>query len=62
MFKSEVDYRLAKWMLINLYHQESITEEELRRAWKAVAEIYQSPFLEVEHMEEEFGSVVMVSE
>lgn len=33
MFEKEVDYRLAKWLLLNMEKDGIITADELRLAW-----------------------------
>lgn len=62
MFKNEVDYRLAKWLLLNMAKDGGITDAELHLAWRNIASIYEPPFLEVEDLDEEIGDGVIVDE
>ena len=48
MFETEVEYRLAKWILANMLQDGIISESEMQKAWKKIAEHYKPPFLEVE--------------
>lgn len=45
MFEKEVDYRLAKWLLLNMEKDGIITVDELRLAWINIAGHYEPPFL-----------------
>lgn len=62
MFKNEVDYRLAKWLLLNMAKDGVITDAELHLAWRNIASFYEPPFLEVENLDEEIGDGVIVDE
>ena len=53
MLKGEVNYRLAKWMLGNLKNQGVITDDEMHKACKLIAEYYNSPFRELENFGED---------
>lgn len=48
LFETEVEYRLAKWILANMLQDGIISESEMQKAWKKIAEHYKPPFLEVE--------------
>lgn len=48
LFETEVEYRLAKWILANMLQDGIISESEVQKAWKKIAEHYKPPFLEVE--------------
>ena len=37
MFGNEVDYRLAKWLLLNMAKDGIITEDEMHIAWMNIA-------------------------
>ena len=60
MFEKEVDYRLAKWILLNLEKDGVITADELRLAWINIAGYYDPPFLEVENLDGKIGDGVIV--
>lgn len=62
MFRNEVDYRLAKWLLLNMAKDGVITDEEMHLAWKDIASSYEPPFLEVENLDAEIGDGVIVDE
>ena len=40
MLEKEVDYRIAKWLLLNMEKDGIITSDELRLAWINIAEHY----------------------
>ena len=44
MFEKEVDYRLAKWLLLNMEKDGIITADALRLAWINIAGHYEPPF------------------
>lgn len=44
MFEKEVDYRLAKWVILNMEKDGVITSDELHLAWMNIAEYYDPPF------------------
>ncbi len=60
MFEKEVDYRLAKWLLLNMEKDGVITADELRLAWIDIAGNYEPPFLEVENLDGKIGEGVIV--
>ena len=60
MFEKEVDYRLAKWLLLNMEKDGIITANELRLAWINIAGHYEPPFLEVENLDGKIGDGVIV--
>ncbi len=60
MFEKEVDYRLAKWLLLNMEKDGVITSDELRLAWINIAGHYEPPFLEVENLDGTIGDGVIV--
>ena len=62
MLKHEVNYRLAKLILVNMKADGIISDEELQAAWKLIAEKYNSPFLELEVFGSEIGDGVVVDE
>lgn len=60
MFEKEVDYRLAKWLLLNMEKDGVITPDELHLAWINIAGHYEPPFLEVENLDGSIGDGVIV--
>lgn len=62
MFKSEVDFRLTKWLIANLSYAGLITDEEMRMIWKRAADHYKSPFSELEDFRRTIGEGVTVDE
>ena len=48
LFESEVEYRLAKWIIAGMLQDDIISDSEMQKAWKKIAEHYKPPFLEVE--------------
>lgn len=60
MFGNEVDYRLAKWLLLNMEKDGIITEDEMHIAWMNIAGYYEPPFLEVENLDGTIGDGVIV--
>lgn len=48
MFETEVEYRLAKWILAGMMQDGVISDSETQKAWKKLAEHYEPPFLEVD--------------
>ncbi|MCD8375591.1 MAG: hypothetical protein LUD69_01450 [Oscillospiraceae bacterium] len=60
MFKKEVNYRLAKWLLLNMEKDGVISSDEMRLAWDKIAEYYAPPFLEVEDFNGIIGDGVTV--
>ena len=59
MFEKEVDYRLAKWLLLNMEKDGIITVDELRLAWINIAGNYEPPVLEVENLDGKIGNGVI---
>ncbi len=62
MLKNEVDYRLAKWLLLNLQAGGLLTDNELRFALGKIAEYYIPPFLSIENLDGQLGDGVIVDE
>ena len=60
LFGTEVEYRLAKWILANMLQDGIISESEMQKAWKKIAEHYKPPFLEVEVVGGTIGDGVTV--
>lgn len=60
MFETEVEYRLAKWLLAGMKQDGIISDDEMQKAWTKIAEHYQPPFLEVEDMDGTIGDGVIV--
>ncbi|MCD7741902.1 MAG: hypothetical protein LUI06_06855 [Ruminococcus sp.] len=60
MFEKEVDYRLAKWLLLNMEKDGVISSNEMRLALDMIAEYYVPPFLEVEDLSGTIGDGVTV--
>lgn len=48
LFETEVEYRLAKWILAGMLQDGTISDSEMQKAWKKIAEYYKPPFLEVD--------------
>ncbi|MCD7801893.1 MAG: hypothetical protein LUH09_03160 [Clostridiales bacterium] len=61
MFEKEVDYRLAKWLLLNMEKDGVISSKEMRLALDKIAEFYVPPFLEVENLSGNIGDGVTVN-
>ncbi len=59
MFEKEVNYRLAKWLLLNMEKDSIISSEELHLAWMNIAGHYEPPFLEVENLDGTIGDGVI---
>lgn len=62
MLKREINYRLAKLILVNMKADGIISDEEMQTVWKLIAEKYKSPFLELEVFGDEIGDGVIVDE
>lgn len=62
MLKNEVNYRLAKWLLLNMAHSGLITDEELKAARRKLAEKLDPPFMDVEDFEGKIGDGVIVDD
>ncbi len=62
MFEKEVDYRLAKWVILNMEKDGVITSDELHLAWMNIAEYYDPPFLELENMDGMIGDGVIIDD
>lgn len=60
MLENEINYRLAKWILLNMEKDGIITPDELRLAWINIAGHYEPPFLDVEDLNGEIGDGVIV--
>ncbi len=60
LFETEVEYRLAKWILANMLQEGIISESEMQKAWEKIAEHYKPPFLEVEVVGGTIGDGVTV--
>lgn len=60
MFETEVEYRLAKWILAGMKQDGVISDSEMQKAWKKIAEHYEPPFLEVENLDGKIGDGVIV--
>lgn len=60
MFEKEVDYRLAKWLLLNMEKDGIITSDEMSLAWINISGHYEPPFLEVENLDGTIGDGVIV--
>lgn len=50
MFTGEVNYRLAKWVLLNMEHDGVLSSAEVRLALVKIAEQYKPPFFELEEL------------
>ena len=50
MFTDEVNYRLAKWVLLNLEHDGVLSSCEVRLALIKIAEQYNPPSFELEEL------------
>jgi len=61
MFEKEVDYRLAKWLLLNMEKDGVISSQEMRLSLDKIAEYYVPPFLEVEDLSGPVGDGVTVN-
>lgn len=60
MLENEVNYRLAKWILLNMEKDGILTAEELRLAWLNTAAYFEPPFLEIENLDGKIGDGVIV--
>ncbi|MCP1638569.1 argininosuccinate lyase [Streptococcus gallinaceus] len=60
MFENEVNYRLAKFLVIQLYHQGLITQSESKKILKELLKWYNPEFQSVEVLEEKLGDGVYV--
>lgn len=60
MLENEINYRLAKWILLNMEKDGIITSDELRLAWINIAGHYEPPFLDVEDLNGGIGDGVNV--
>lgn len=50
MFTGEVNYRLAKWVLLNMEHDGVLSSDEVRLVLVKVAEQCNPPFFELEEL------------
>lgn len=62
MFETEVEYRLAKWILAGMKQDGVISDSEMQKVWKEIAEHYNPPFLEVDVVGGVIGDGVTVDE
>ena len=62
MFKEEVDYRLAKFILVNMCEDNVISDDQMQQAWIAVADYFRAPFLEIDAVGGKIGDGVRVNE
>ena len=60
MFETEVEYRLAKWILAGMLQDGIIGGSEMQKAWKKIAEHYKPPFLEIDVVGGTIGDEVTV--
>ncbi len=60
MLENEVNYRLAKWLLLNMKQDGVISSKELKMAWTRIAKRYNPPFLDVEDFKGTIGDGVTV--
>lgn len=60
LFETEVEYRLAKWILAGMKQDGVISDSEMQKAWKKIAEHYEPPFLEVDDVGGAIGDGVTV--
>lgn len=60
MFKNEVNYRLAKWILGSLKFDRVITDEEMQIAWQKIAEHYEPPLLAIDTVGGAIGEEVTI--
>ena len=56
MLEKEVDYRLAKWLLLNMEKDGVISSKEMQLALDKIAEYYVPPFLEVDDLNGTIGA------
>ena len=54
-FGKEVDFRLSKLILSNLYHDGVLTEKKRDRLWQALLDRYAPPFKGIEDVGEGIG-------
>ena len=50
MFTGEVNYRLAKWVLLNMEHDGVLSSDEVRLVLVKIAEQNNPPFFELEEL------------
>ena len=60
MFENEVNYRLPKFVVEQLYHEEQITKIELKKILKELLKWYHSEFQSVEVIDGKLGDDVYV--
>lgn len=60
LFETEVESRLAKWILAGMKQDGVISDSEMQKAWKKIAEHYEPPFLEVDVVGGAIGDGVTV--
>ena len=60
MFENEVNYRLAKFVVVQLYHQGLLTRVEVKRVIKELMKWYNPEFKSVEVLDEKLGDGIYV--
>ena len=60
LFESEVEYRLAKWIIAGMLQDDIISDSEMQKAWKKIAEHYKPPFMEIDVVGGTIGDGVAV--
>ncbi len=60
MFESEVEYRLAKWIIAGMLQDDIISDSEMQKAWKKIVEHYKPPFMEIDVVGGTIGDGVAV--
>ena len=60
MFETEGGYRLGERILAGMKQEGLITDSEIQKAWKEIAEHYEPPFLEVDVVGGDIGDGVNV--
>lgn len=61
-FENEVDYRLAKMLLANMFHDKILTEQKKDRLWQAILDYYNPPFKSIEEIGGDIGEGFRISE
>lgn len=62
LFETEVEYRLAKWILAGMLQDGIISDSEMHEAWVKIVERYNPPFLELEDYDRKIGDGVIVND
>lgn len=60
LFETEVEYRLAKWIIAGMLQDDIISDSEMQKAWKKIAEHYKPPFMEIDVVGGTIGDGVAV--